>query len=94
MEKGELKSNCEFVVEKKLQNAPSGTKTYAICISNEDEELIPLKIYNVVLHQHLQTCTVKDENNETLVCPINWFLPIEFPENIEKVIEKAELALT
>lgn len=94
MERGELAPSREFIIEKNLQNSPSNTKAYAICISNEDEELIPLKIYRVILHPHLQTCTVRDENNETVVCPISWFLPVEFTENIEKTIEKAVLALT
>lgn len=93
MEKGELKPSREFVVEKTVKNNSSDIKVYAICLSNEDEELIPLKIYSVMLHLHLKTCTVKDENHETVVCPLDWFLLVEFPKNIEQVLEKAELAL-
>lgn len=93
MEKGELTPSREFVIEKKMPKNSSGVKTFAICISTDDEELIPLKIYSVVLHSHLKTCTVKDETGETLACPIEWFLPVEFPKNVAQVLEKAELAL-
>lgn len=93
MEKGEIAPSREFVVERKLQANTSKVKTFAICLSTEDEELIPLKIYHVALQPPHQTCTVKDENGETLVCPIEWFLPVEFSKNVEKLLEETELAL-
>lgn len=92
MERGEIAPRREFVIERKLQ-ANKSMETFAICLSNEDEELIPLKIYHVVLQSQHQTCTVKDESGETLVCPIEWFLPVEFPKNVEKLLEETELAL-
>ncbi len=92
MEKGSIAPSREFVVERKLQKT-NVLETFAICLSAEDEELIPMKIYHVVLHSQHKTCTVKDESNETLVCPIEWFLPIEFPKNIEKLLEETEMAL-
>ena len=91
MEKGELTPVREFAV--KNQKNSRNVKAFAICLTTEDDELIPMKIYNVIFHPHLKNCTVKDENNETLVCPDEWFLPVEFPNNIKKVLEKAELAL-
>ncbi len=91
MEKGKLAPIREFSV--KNQPNSSNVKAFAICLTTEDDELIPMKIYSVIFHPHLKTCTVKDENNETLVCPEEWFLAVEFPNNIKKVLEKAELAL-
>lgn len=93
IEKGELEPSREFATKNNLHNEPANRKVHAICISNEDDELIPLKIYSVVLHPQQRLCTVKDENSETLICPIDWFLPVEFPENIERTLEKVELAL-
>ncbi|MCY7376049.1 MAG: hypothetical protein LH472_08775 [Pyrinomonadaceae bacterium] len=93
MEKGEIAPSREFVVEKNLSPNSSSVKTFAICLASDDEELIPLKIYHVVLHPQHQTCTVKDESDETLVCPIEWFLPVEFPKNVERLLEETELAL-
>ncbi len=93
METGEIVPSREFVVERNLSANSSNLKTFAICLSSDDEELIPLKIYHVVIHSQHQTCTVKDESNETLVCPIEWFLPVEFPKNVERLLEKTELAL-
>jgi hypothetical protein len=93
MERGEIAPRREFVVERKSRANKSNIETFAICLSNEDEELIPLKIYHVVLQPKYQTCTVRDEKGETLVCPIEWFLPVEFPKNVEKLLEETELAL-
>ena len=93
MKEEKLTPSREFVIERKLKNNSSDIKAYAICLSNEDEELIPLKIYTVVFHPHLNACTVKDENHETVVCPIDWFLPVEFTKKIEQKLAKVELAL-
>ena len=93
MEKGEIGASREFVVKNEFPKNASNVKSFAICLTIEDEELIPMKIYSVILHPHLKTCTVKDETGETLACPIEWFLPIKFPENISKTLEKTELAL-
>ncbi len=93
MEKGEISASREFVVKNDLPQNSSNARSFAICLTNEDEELIPMKIYRVIFHSHLKTCTVKDETGETLACPIEWFLPIKFPENISKKLEKTELAL-
>ena len=95
MEKGKLAASREFKIENQAKKT-SALKAFAICLTTEDEELMLMKIYSVILHPHLKTCTVKDEMGETVVCPINWFLPIEFPKGIERVlekIEKSELAL-
>jgi hypothetical protein len=93
METGELKAGREFIVENKFAENSPNISSYAICLTNEDEELIPLKIYKVIFHPHLKTCTVKDENGETLVCPLEWFLPVKFNEKISETLEKTELAL-
>lgn len=89
MEKGKLEASREFRIENKSKKT-SAVKAFAICLTTEDEELIPMKIYSVILHPHLKTCTVKDKNNETLVCPIGWFLPVEFTKSIERILEKIE----
>ncbi|MDQ3633673.1 MAG: hypothetical protein M3405_04085 [Acidobacteriota bacterium] len=93
MDKGEINASREFAVENKLPQSSSNVNSFAICLTNEDEELIPMKIYKVIFQTHLQTCTVKDELGETLACPMEWFLPIKFPENISETLEKTELAL-
>lgn len=93
MEKGEIKPSRELVVEKKSDVDQANFTSFAICLTADDEELIPLKIYKVIFHPPHETCTVKDEAGETLACPIEWFLPVAFPESIEHVLEKTELAL-
>ncbi len=93
MERGEAAPSREFVIEKKLAADSPNVETFAICLTREDEELIPLKIYRVVLQPRHQTCTVKGETDETTVCPMDWFLPVEFPANVERLLETAEMAL-
>ena len=93
MEKGEIEPSREFIIENNLPRDSSNVSSFAICLTDEDEELVPMKIYKVIFHPHLKTCTVKDENGETLACPMEWFLPIKFSDNISKTLEKTELAL-
>ncbi|MGH9947807.1 MAG: hypothetical protein ACRD6X_11455 [Pyrinomonadaceae bacterium] len=93
MEKGEVEPAREFLIKRQLPGNFSSLNTFAICLSADDEELIPLKIYHVIIQPKHKTCTVKDESGETVVCPIKWFLPIEFPAKIEKLLEKTELAM-
>ena len=93
MEAGDLLPSREYAVEKEIRPDSPNSKTFAICLSGEDENLIPMKIYHVTFQPKHETCTVKDENDETTVCPAGWFLPIEFPSNIERLLEKTEFAL-
>lgn len=93
IEQGKAVPSREFVTEIKVNNISTDLKTFAICLSDEDEGLIPLKIYHVILQPQHKTCTVRDENGETTVCPIEWFLPVAFPSSIERRIEETELAL-
>ncbi len=93
MEKDEISPSREFVIENELPKTSSNVDSFAICLTNEDEELILMKIYKVIFYPHLEICTVKDETGETLACPIEWFLPVKFLENISKTLEKTELAL-
>ena len=93
IEKGELAPSREFFVERNSKVEPTAKKVRAICVTSENDDLIPLKIYSVTLHPQMQKCTVKDESSETVVCPMDWFLPVELPENVERELEKVGLAL-
>ncbi len=93
IEKGTAAPGREYVIDRHFAPDSANVRTFAICLTDEDDALVPLKIYHVTLQPVHSTCTLKDENNETTVCPMNWFLPIEFPSNIEQLIEKTELAL-
>lgn len=93
VENGEILASREFTVENNLPQNSSNVDSFAICLTKDDEELIPMKIYRVIFHPHLKSCTVKDEADETLVCPLEWFLPIRFPDKISQTLENTELAL-
>lgn len=89
MMRGEIEPSREFIVEEsKLKEADS--ESWAICLSKDDDELIPMKIYKVVFHNRLKKCTVVDESGETLVCPMEWFLPVAFPSKVAKVLNIVE----
>lgn len=95
MMRGELEPSREFLIEEnRINKNRSEFESWAICVTNEDDELIPMKIYKVVFHTHLNTCTVIDEANETLACPSDWFLPISFPSKIKKVLDNVEILQT
>lgn len=87
MMRGKLEPSREFVIEKKRKKEESEIENWAICIANEDDELIPMKIYKVIFRPHLETVKVIDESGETLICPQSWFLPISFPSKVKKVLE-------
>ncbi len=88
---GELQPSREFVFEKKSGKDVSEIENWAICVADEDDELIPLKIYKVVFRPHLETVKVTDESGETLICPQSWFLPISFPPKVKKVLDNVKM---
>ena len=83
MMRGKLKPSREFTRQKDRKNAET-FETWAICITNEDEELVPLKLYKIEVYPHLSKVAVTDEEGETLVCPQDYFLPVKFEEE-EKI---------
>lgn len=91
MIRGELQPSREFVFEKKSAKDASEIESWAICIGDEDDELIPLKIYKVVFRPHLKTVKVIDESGETLICPQSWFLPMSFPSKVKKVLDNVKI---
>ena len=91
MMRGELEPSREFIVkENRTKGNSSDIESWAICLTKDDDELIPMKIYKVVFHSRLKKCTVIDEAGETLVCPTDWFLPISFPSKVAKVLNVIE----
>ena len=66
-------------------------KHFAVCVRNEEYEasLELRKIYEVLedsaaaKHQMIR---VIDEEGEDYLYPTSWFLPIELPQNVERVI--------
>jgi hypothetical protein len=61
---------------------------WAVCVSRENKELIPLKLYKVEFYPQLSKARVLDKNGEAAFYPQEWFLPVKFAENVKNVLEK------
>jgi hypothetical protein len=82
--RGELSPSREFVRE-----IPPETQThedFAICITDEDDELTPMKVYKVVFDFDAKNAMVKDDNNETFVCPASYFLPLTLSAEVTQIL--------
>lgn len=87
MMRGELKPSREFNLKKDKKKAQK-FETWAICVSREDDELVPLKLYQIEVYPNLSKVSVTDESGETLVCPQDYFLPVKFEEKVTDYLKK------
>ena len=55
-------------------------KIWAVCVVDEDDSLVPRKIYEIEVYGGLSQVRVTDENGEALLCPGDWFVPINVPQ--------------
>ena len=55
-------------------------KIWAVYVVDEDDSLIPRKIYEIEVSGQLSQVRVVDENGEALLCPADWFVPISVPQ--------------
>ncbi len=61
-------------------------EVWAICVTQSDENLIPLKLYNIeILKEKIK---VRNEKGETINCPKTWFAPLDVSPKIIGLIEK------
>jgi hypothetical protein len=63
--------------------------TWAVCITNEDEALIARKLY-LIETVGADGARVIDENGEAALVPLEYFVPLSLPSNIEKKLTAAE----
>lgn len=77
--------------ELKIVNVGQGWKrqsVWAICITSKCENLTPLKLYKAEFYPQLSKVKVLDEDNKPDFYPQEWFLSVEFAENVKNVLEK------
>jgi len=89
MLRGEIPPAREFIYEvntAKLENE-SGP-VWAICISDKDDALIPLKMYEVRPFPDGNYVHVRDEEGEAFICPKDWFIFISLPKEVEDALKK------
>jgi hypothetical protein len=84
---GKQKASREFYLEKPPKSNPNTASEYfAVCITDEDDDLTPMQIYKVRFDVEHNNVIVKDDNNETFFCPASYFTPIEVPEKATKFL--------
>ncbi len=90
IERGEIESSRQFVIEidEKLKSGLSSYKTWGIYVADEDDALVPRKIYEIEIYPHLSNVRVIDEEDEVLLCPKDWFVPIAVPQILSETLAK------
>jgi hypothetical protein len=82
--RGGISPSREFVKEIPLETQTH--EDFAICITDEDDELTPMKVYKVVFDFDAKTASVKDDNNETFVCPASYFLSLTLSAEVTQIL--------
>lgn len=54
-------------------------RMWAIYMEDEDDALVPGRIYEIEVYGGLPQVLVKDDDGESFFCPKDWFAPIQVP---------------
>jgi hypothetical protein len=88
--RGEREPSREFTYEVEASERGKDFQTgWAICVTNDEDALIPLKLYKIKFSK-TRYVSVVDEEGERLVCPASWFLPVRLAPEVSHLV--AELA--
>jgi hypothetical protein len=88
--RGEIEPSREFTYEVEATQLRKNTATgWAICVTDEDDALIPLKLYEIRFSK-TGYVSVVDEEGERMVCPAHWFVPVRLAPKVKQLV--AELA--
>ena len=88
--RGERKPSREFTYQIEVSQRGKGARNeWAICVTSDEDALIPLKLYRIKCSK-TGYVSVVDEEGEKLVCPASWFAPVRIaPELRQQVAELA-----
>lgn len=88
--RGERKPSREFTYQIEVSPRGKGSSTeWAICVTTDEDALIPLKLYRIK-YSKTGYVSVVDEEGEKLVCPATWFVPARLAPEVRQQV--AELA--
>ena len=86
----ERKPSREFTYQTEVSQRVKGAQPeWAICVTSDEEALIPLKLYRIK-YSKTGYVSVVDEEGEKLVCPASWFVPARLAPEVRQQV--AELA--
>jgi hypothetical protein len=88
--RGKRQPSREFTYEIQLTGPSRSRQTdWAICLTSDEDALVPLKLYRVKFSTTGHVSVV-DEEGEKLVCPAKWFLRVNLAPEVKQQV--AELA--
>ncbi|MGH9846058.1 MAG: hypothetical protein ACREEM_45740 [Blastocatellia bacterium] len=88
--RGEIEPSREFAYEVEATHLRKNTATeWAICLTDEDDALIPLKLYEIKFSK-TGYVSVTDEEGERTICLADWFIPVRLAPEVKQLV--AELA--
>ena len=88
--RGKRQPSREFTYEIELtERSKSRQADWAICLTSDEDALVPLKLYRVK-YSTSGHVSVVDEEGETLICPAKWFLRVSLAPEVKQQV--AELA--
>jgi hypothetical protein len=61
---------------------------WAVCITQADKNLIPLKLYRIEISQKSTEIKVKNEKGENAAYPKEWFAPLEISTKTIGLLKK------
>jgi hypothetical protein len=76
----------EAIGNQKSEQQTNLHEYFAVCITKENVDLTPMKIYKILSGVENSTVTVKDDKNKTFVCPASYFLPLHLTANDETLL--------
>jgi uncharacterized DUF497 family protein len=68
------------------QKSDNPHEYFAVCVTNENTDLTPMKIYKILSGVENINFTVKGDKNKTFVCPASYFLPLHLTANDETLL--------
>ena len=72
----------------KLKIIGAVENVWAICVTQADENLIPLKLYKIEISKKSEEVKVINEQGKSTFYPKNWFAPLKVSANTLGLIEK------
>lgn len=61
---------------------------WAVCVTQADKNLIPLKLYRIEISEKSENIKVKNERGENAVYPKEWFAPLEISTKTVGLLKK------
>jgi hypothetical protein len=89
MLRGKIESAREFIHKVDIVKLNKNSQpVWAVCVVDEDDALVPLKMYEARLSSDGKYVRVRDEEGEAFVCPGEWFIFLSLPKEVKAVLKK------